>query len=1617
MNPELPNNDREQQEARITALLLGELNAEEAAALRKAISEDAALAKLHERLRLTMELVRETSATPAGDLAKQPAPLRLSAARREALLAHFKTVPMPEAKPPQVVRISFLIKLAAAAAILLVVAEVVLPRIREHYAGTLANGKPLAPGVTFALDMRDAARRPSAPQPKSMMAVETGDHFRNGDQGGGMAAAGPALVNGWTLGTGTANPSGTQPGMTAANARPAATQPAAMPIYMGKTEEGESSGAAEQGVTLNLSAINADKALQYLSESHRMDANVNGALDTNGPADLDVFLLKYADSKAIASELKDVFSGKDTTSGVNPFAMFGRRGDGGGSGDDSSKRVVGHVNAVSDDQNNAVVISAPAELMPRISNLLNQLDIPQEDTTQIRRFALRNADPTALANELHGLYAGQDGQTSQGGGVSSGMSDRQLKEKTVAAVADPRTQSVLVTASKDTMNQIEKIVEEMDSEPSGHMNTYVFSPTNADSHDLSGAMQDLFAASGKGASASTQQNALLTRMQAGAQAVSSSTSSSAGGSASKATGYPTTGQIGSVQYTVDQNSGAVIYFATEANNSNVLQALKPTDQPVPPAVVAAPAAPAAVTLSVGGTFAAAASDGSDSGAARGGGRGGRSGRGRAAGGGGGGRGGSGGGGGFGGGGAGGGGFGGSVSAGGTVSGTLVASGGVGGVDAEALESLRESLRERGTAANEGVTVTTSAAASTASPAAITDDTARQRMDYGVVISGRTNRGFYDDSRSSGVAATATNGLVVGRTGGNGDTSDLLVGGAELSLQNQTRSSTSPQLGNTNVFYRLFADEGASQESFSQRARSSSSDSAEQNALLGRMQAGARESRLDGVSPYQQNEINGDGKLMAGSAGEVNSSAAVGYVNAQRSGGVGTLAFAEPDFRFSTSLERSKAGSELEQAKGTWQLSITATNGAETQVYLPNQYAADSPSGAPATMKRAYAANRIDNSGTITLTNGAGALQLAGGNIFLGDNMALAEEDVLKKRNPVEKPKAARPATGVAGTNGAFVSGTLLEPKANFQVADSAQAGETANINFDFIMPTEKVLNEVYGPLIGRTPLTQSTGPNAIEKGTLLTLKTQTNLTKSEAIMALETALATNGITVVPVGDKYFKVVTGTTAGRIGGLAQIYTNGGVISSGAPTASKANINYDTAGPRKPAVPPPVPQPEIQTRDSAFSTFSLNVSDVSFKLAAASLQNGALPDAATVRSEEFINAFDYRDPQAAPGAPLSFAWERAGYPLAPNRDLLRFSLKTAAQGRQAGRALNLVLLLDKSGSMERADRVAIIREALRVLAAQLQPQDRVSVVVFSRTARLWADGVPGNQLASLVDALEALTPEGGTNLEEAMRLAYETAFRHYLANGENRVVLLTDGAANLGDVEPDNLKKKVEANRTQGVALDCFGVGWEDYNDNLLEVISRAGGGRYGFINTPEEAATGFAGQLAGALRVAASDVKVQVEFNPARVIAYRQIGYAKDQLKKEEFRDNTVKAAQMGAAESGNALYTVQINPAGDGPICTVHARYREPGTELYHEREWQVPYTGTAAALDQAGPAMRLAATAGAFSEWLAGSPYAGGVTPDQLLGYLRGVPEVYGADARPKLLETMIREAKSVSGK
>ena len=474
----------------------------------------------------------------------------------------------------------------------------------------------------------------------------------------------------------------------------------------------------------------------------------------------------------------------------------------------------------------------------------------------------------------------------------------------------------------------------------------------------------------------------------------------------------------------------------------------------------------------------------------------------------------------------------------------------------------------------------------------------------------------------------------------------------------------------------------------------------------------------------------------------------------------------------------------------------------------------------------------------------------------------------------------------------------------------------------------------------------------------------------------------------------------------------------IANPAPKSGEKKVQKPAAKPAPKPEPTSVltPKPEVQTSVESFSTFSLNVSDVAFKLAAASLDQGRLPDAATVRTEEFINAMKYHDPAPGPGERLSFNWEQARNPFAHNRDLLRFSVQTAAQGREAGRPLNLVLLLDNSGSMERTDRVQIVRQALGVLAQQLTTNDKISVVTFARTPRLWVDGMKGGNPNALLQRISNLVPQGGTNLEDALDTAYAIARKHATDQGVNRVILLTDGAANLGNVNPADLKRKVEQQRRRNIALDCFGIGWEGYNDDLLEQLSRNGDGRYGFINHPGQARTEFAEQLAGALRVAASNVKTQVQFNPDRVISYRQIGYDLHQLKKEQFRDNKVDAAEIGAAESGTAMYSVQLNRRGKGPIGVVRVRYMVPETGVYHEEQWELPYNPVTPNLEESMPAMRLATVATSFAEWLARSPYAGTVTLAALQQYLRGVPETFPNDERPRVLAQMIQQARTISG-
>ncbi|MDB4798137.1 von Willebrand factor type A domain-containing protein [Verrucomicrobia bacterium] len=440
------------------------------------------------------------------------------------------------------------------------------------------------------------------------------------------------------------------------------------------------------------------------------------------------------------------------------------------------------------------------------------------------------------------------------------------------------------------------------------------------------------------------------------------------------------------------------------------------------------------------------------------------------------------------------------------------------------------------------------------------------------------------------------------------------------------------------------------------------------------------------------------------------------------------------------------------------------------------------------------------------------------------------------------------------------------------------------------------------------------------------------------------------------------------------------------------------------------------EQQTESQSTSTFSLNVSDVSFQLTAASLNKGILPAPESIRPEEFFNALTYRDTSNGSNAPVIVHTECAQHPYGFQQEILRIGVRTKSSGRLATTPLNLVVLLDNSGSMERPDRQAIVRRSLESLLSSLNDSDKVSMLTFARQPRLWADGISASEALESLDDLTRMIPEGGTNLETAIETAYETARKHYNSKGQNRVILLTDGAANLGNTDTESLRKQVTHQREQGIALDCFGIGWEGYDDHRLESLTRNGDGRYSFLNDLGQVETNFIQQLTGALNVAAKNVKVQISFNPQRVTSYRQIGYAKHQLKKEQFRDNRVDAAELASEESGTALYVLSLKANGSGPIGELAIRFQDPETKEYHELNWNLPFAGSAKNLEQTTPDTQLALIAALFAERLAGIPYSQAVSFQELEQLITKLETKRQLDPAVSKLKTMISQAQRLIG-
>ncbi len=436
------------------------------------------------------------------------------------------------------------------------------------------------------------------------------------------------------------------------------------------------------------------------------------------------------------------------------------------------------------------------------------------------------------------------------------------------------------------------------------------------------------------------------------------------------------------------------------------------------------------------------------------------------------------------------------------------------------------------------------------------------------------------------------------------------------------------------------------------------------------------------------------------------------------------------------------------------------------------------------------------------------------------------------------------------------------------------------------------------------------------------------------------------------------------------------------------------------------------EVASADEPFSTFSLHVSDASFKLAHAAMERGEVPAAEGIRPEEFYNAFDYGDPAPANGEPVVCVTEQSAHPGFAQRNLLRIGVRTGSQGRGASTPLNLTLLLDHSGSMEREDRNAGLAMAVRQLSSLLKEGDTITVAGFSRQPRLLADRLPGARAQELNELIARTPSEGGTNLEEGLKLGEELAKRQFNPAAQNRVVLFTDGAANLGDARPEALQARIEGLRQQGIAFDAAGFGADGLNDKLLERLTRNGNGRYYIVDGPEDADAGFAKQLAGAFRPAAENVKVQVRFNPARVAKYKLIGFEEHRLQKEDFRNDAVDAAEMAAEEAGNALYQIETLPQGEGEVGEVSVRFRDVASGQMVERTWTIPYDAQAPAFDKATPSIQLAGLAAFTAEKLRAAPMADAVDFQQLGQVYAGVRARYPNSQPVADLGSMIGKMK-----
>jgi Ca-activated chloride channel family protein len=343
---------------------------------------------------------------------------------------------------------------------------------------------------------------------------------------------------------------------------------------------------------------------------------------------------------------------------------------------------------------------------------------------------------------------------------------------------------------------------------------------------------------------------------------------------------------------------------------------------------------------------------------------------------------------------------------------------------------------------------------------------------------------------------------------------------------------------------------------------------------------------------------------------------------------------------------------------------------------------------------------------------------------------------------------------------------------------------------------------------------------------------------------------------------------------------------------------------------------------------STFSIDVDRASYSNLRRMIRAGSLPPKDAVRVEEMINYFPYSPAAPRAGEPFAVITELIRAPWQPQHYLARVSLHAERIDLRDIPASNLVFLLDVSGSMHSPDKLPLLKQAMRMLVAELRPQDRVAIVVYAGSAGLVLESTAGSAKGRILEAIDRLEAGGSTAGGAGIRLAYDVARQHHMRDGNNRIILATDGDFNIGMSSDAEMVRLIEAKREQGTFLTVLGFGTGNLKDSKLEQIADHGNGNYAYIDNLMEARKVLVTEMGGTLLTVAKDVKVQIEFNPSLVRAYRLIGYENRLLAAEDFDNDVKDAGEIGAGHTVTALY--EIVPAGvEGTV-----EIREPGELRY-----------------------------------------------------------------------------------